>query len=57
MILLARASTSGGMVRPICFAVFKLITSSNFVGCSTGGSPRLPRLRRFDHSINRKIFV
>jgi hypothetical protein len=23
-------------VRPICFAVFKLFTNSNFVGCSTG---------------------
>src|SRR5262245_16111510 len=33
--LVARASTSGGIVRPICFAVFKLITNSNFVGCST----------------------
>ena len=32
----ARASTFGGIVRPICFAVFKLITNSNFVGCSTG---------------------
>ena len=32
--LFARASTSGGIVRPICFAVFRLITSSNFVGCS-----------------------
>src|SRR6185295_19262229 len=36
--LSARASTLGGIVRPICFAVFRLITSSNFVGCSTGRS-------------------
>ena len=36
--LVARASTSGGIVRPICFAVFRFITSSNFVGCSTGRS-------------------
>ena len=28
----------GGIVRPICFAVFRLITNSNFVGCSTGRS-------------------
>src|SRR4029434_5662694 len=28
-------STFGGIVRPICFAAFRLITSSNFVGCST----------------------
>ena len=34
--LSAHASTFGGIVRPIYFAVFRLITSSNFVGCSTG---------------------
>ena len=32
----ALASTSGGIVSPICFAAFRLMTSSNFVGCSTG---------------------
>ena len=37
----ARASTFGGIVRPICFAVLRLITNSNFVGCSTGSSPGL----------------
>ena len=37
----ARASTFGGIVRPIRFAVFKLITNSNFVGRSTGISPAL----------------
>src|SRR5262245_32227076 len=36
--LFARASTSGGIVTPICFAVLRLITSSNFLGCSTGRS-------------------
>jgi hypothetical protein len=36
--LFALASTSGGIVRPICLAVFKFITNSNFVGCSTGSS-------------------
>ena len=41
----ARASTFGGMIRPICLAVFKLITSSNFVGCSTGKSEGLAPLR------------
>ena len=30
--LFARASTSGGIVRPICFAVLRFITSSNFIG-------------------------
>src|SRR5262245_14556807 len=32
--LSARASKSGESVNPICFAVCKLITNSNFVGCS-----------------------
>ena len=41
MILFARASTLGGIVRPICFAVFRLMTNSNFVGCSTGRSAGL----------------
>lgn len=34
----ARIRTSGGIVRPRALAVFKLINSSNFVGCSTGRS-------------------
>src|SRR5262245_16113943 len=41
----ALASTFGGIVRPICLAVFRLITSSNFVGCSTGSSAGLTPLR------------
>jgi hypothetical protein len=45
IIFVARANTSGGIVRPICFAVFKLITNSNFVGCSTGRSAGLVPLR------------
>ena len=43
--LLARASTSGGIARPICFAVLRFITSSNFVGCSTGRSAGLAPFR------------
>ena len=43
--LSARASTLGGIVNPISFAVFKLMTSSNFVGCSTGKSAGLAPLR------------
>ena len=43
--LSARASTSGGIVRPICLAVLRLITSSNFVGCSTGRSAGLAPFR------------
>src|SRR5262245_44582648 len=34
--LSALTSTFGGIVSPICFAVFKLMTNSNLVGCSTG---------------------
>src|SRR5439155_22887884 len=34
----ARRISPGGMVTPRAFAVFRLITSSNFVGCSTGSS-------------------
>ena len=45
MILSALASTFGGIVRPICFAVFRLITNSNFVGCSTGMSAGFVPLR------------
>ena len=41
----ARANTFGGIVRPICFAVFRLITNSNLVGCSTGKSTGLTPLR------------
>src|ERR671923_2773352 len=41
----ARASTFGGIVRPICFAVVRLITNSNFIGCSTGSSVGLAPLR------------
>src|SRR5262249_45167294 len=40
-----RANTLCGIGRPISFAVFKLITSSNFVGLSTGRSPGLAPLR------------
>jgi hypothetical protein len=43
--LSARASTLGGIVRPICFAVFRLIANSNFVGCSTGRSAGFAPLR------------
>jgi hypothetical protein len=32
----ARRSSDGGIVRPSAFAVLRLITSSNLVGCCTG---------------------
>ena len=41
----ARASTAGGIVRPSAFAVLRLITSSNLVGCSTGRVGRLGALQ------------
>jgi hypothetical protein len=43
--LSALAKTLGGIVNPICFAVFKLMTSSNFIGCSTGSSAGLAPFR------------
>src|SRR5262245_44831432 len=41
----ARASSDGGIVRPSAFAVLRLMTRSNFVGCSTGKSAGLAPLR------------
>jgi hypothetical protein len=41
----ARVNNCGGIVRPSAFAVLRLITSSNFVGCSTGKSAGLAPLR------------
>ena len=41
----ARASNVGGIVRPSAFAVLRLMSSSNLVGCSTGMSPALAPLR------------
>src|SRR5262249_29186314 len=43
--LSARANTSGGIVRSICFAAFSLITNSNFVACCTGRSAGFVPLR------------
>src|SRR5260370_26235488 len=41
----ARSSISCGMAMPSAFAVLRLITSSNFVGCSIGKSNGLAPLR------------
>jgi hypothetical protein len=43
--LSALANTLGGIVRPICFAAFRLMMNSNFIGCSTGRSAGLAPLR------------
>src|SRR3990172_11903441 len=45
MTLSAFISVHCGIVRPICLAVFKLITNSNFIGCSTGKSAGLVPFR------------
>src|SRR5499427_8779038 len=42
---LANASSRSGTLRPSTFAVFRLITSSNLVGCWTGRSDALAPLR------------
>src|SRR5262249_21149975 len=41
----ASRSRDGGIVIPSALAVLRLMTSSNFVGCSTGRSPGLAPLR------------
>ena len=41
----ARTKMDCGIVSPRALAVFRLITSSNLVGCSTGRSPGLAPLR------------
>jgi hypothetical protein len=41
----ALASTFGDTSMPICLAAFKLITSSNFIGCSIGKSAGFLPLR------------
>ena|ERR1700730_3557256 len=41
----ARARSEGGIARPSAFAVLRLMTSSNFVGCSTGRSDGFAPLR------------
>ena len=41
----APRSSDGGIVRPRALAVLRLITKSNFVGCSTGRSAGLAPLR------------
>ena len=43
--LSALTSTFGGIVRPICFAVFRLMMNSNLIGCSTGRSAGLAPFR------------
>src|SRR5262245_29106065 len=45
MTLSARDSTSGATVKPICCAVFRLSTSANFWGFSTGNSAGLVPFR------------
>jgi len=41
----ALCRSDGGIVRPRAFAVLRLITNSNFVGCSIGRSPGFAPLK------------
>jgi hypothetical protein len=41
----AVVNSDGGIVRPSVFAVFRLITNSNFTGCTTGRSAGFSPLR------------
>ena len=43
----ARASNEGGISRPSAFAVLRLMTSSNWVGCRIGRSAGFAPLRIF----------
>ena len=43
--LSARANMAGGIVRPSAFAALRLMTNSNFVGCSIGRSAGFAPLR------------
>jgi len=43
--LVACSRTADGIVTPRAFAVFKLMTKSNFLGCSTGRSAGVAPLR------------
>ena len=45
----ARCRSDGGIVRPRALAVLRLMTSSNFVGCSTGRSAGLGALEDLVH--------
>ena len=49
----ARANTFGGIISPICLAVMRLMTNSNFTGCSTGRSAGL-RLETPDNTCNEQ---
>src|SRR2546422_8999482 len=52
--LSALASTFGGIVRPICLAALRLITNSNFVGCSTGRSAGLGPFQNFSTNVTAR---
>src|SRR5207249_7667140 len=57
MTLSAWYSTDCGIVRPICFAVLRLITNSNFVGCSTGRSAGFAPLRILSTNVADRRFM
>jgi hypothetical protein len=50
MISSAVASSESGTLMPSAKAVARLMTRSNFVGCSTECHPALPRVKSYRHS-------
>ena len=53
----ARDNTSGAIVTPICLAVFRLMTSSNFVGNSVGTSAGLAPFRILSTCTGMRLYV
>src|SRR5262245_54181182 len=49
MISSARTSSDWGMANPRALALLRLMTSSNFLGCSRGSSPGLVPLKNLVH--------
>ena len=53
----ARCCRNKGTSTPIAFAVFRLITSSNFVGCSTGRSAGLVPCNILDTNTALRLYM
>src|ERR1700730_5633091 len=53
----ARARSDGGTSRPSALAVLRLITKSNFVGCSTGMSPGAAPLKTFTIKAAERLLI
>ena len=53
----ARCRRDGGMVRPRALAVLRLMTRSNFVGCSMGRSPGRAPLRTLSTNVAARRYI